>query len=164
MNYQFSTLFFSLLTDIHLIFGTLFCHTKLQIKFEFGFNPLEFHEVMAHGLKIIHVLQIVSSLLFCRNTHTPPTGFAVSDSYKSKFSLVMFELFWLNISPVGDLVLLAILSKCLFTMFSRRIFISSVQKIDNICDVHCLCCYQIWGEKSKVKCTGHRSRNMLSRL
>jgi hypothetical protein len=36
-NYQFSGLFLSLLTDIHLIFGTLFCHTKLQIKFKFGF-------------------------------------------------------------------------------------------------------------------------------
>jgi hypothetical protein len=29
--------FFALLTDIHLIFGTSFCHTKLQIKFKFGF-------------------------------------------------------------------------------------------------------------------------------
>jgi hypothetical protein len=29
----------------------------------------------------------------------------------------MFELFWLNIPPVGDLVLLAILSECLFDLF-----------------------------------------------
>jgi hypothetical protein len=43
-------LVFSLLTDIHLIFGTLLCHTKIQIKFEFGFDPLIFHEVMALGL------------------------------------------------------------------------------------------------------------------
>jgi hypothetical protein len=43
--------FFSLLTDIHLIFGTLLCHTKIQIKFEFGFDPLIFHEVMALGLR-----------------------------------------------------------------------------------------------------------------
>jgi hypothetical protein len=27
----------------------LICHTKLQIKFEFGFGPLSFHEVMALG-------------------------------------------------------------------------------------------------------------------
>jgi hypothetical protein len=47
---QFSGLFFSLLTDIHLIFGTLLCHTNIQIKFEFGFDPLIFHEVMALGL------------------------------------------------------------------------------------------------------------------
>jgi hypothetical protein len=37
--FQFSILFFSLLLDIHLIVGTLLCHTKLQIKFEFGFDP-----------------------------------------------------------------------------------------------------------------------------
>jgi hypothetical protein len=38
---------FSLLTDIHLILGTLLFHTKIQIKFEFGSDPLIFHEVMA---------------------------------------------------------------------------------------------------------------------
>jgi hypothetical protein len=43
--------FFSLLTDIHLIFGTLLCYTKIQIKFEFGSDPLIFHEVMALGLR-----------------------------------------------------------------------------------------------------------------
>jgi hypothetical protein len=42
--------FFSLLTDIHFIFSTLLCHTKIQIKFEFGSDPLIFHEVMALGL------------------------------------------------------------------------------------------------------------------
>jgi hypothetical protein len=41
-NYQFSGLFFSLFTDIYLIFGTLLCHTKIQIKFEFDFDPLIF--------------------------------------------------------------------------------------------------------------------------
>jgi hypothetical protein len=45
--------FFSLLTDIHLIFGTLICHTKIQINFEFGFDPLIFHEFMALVLKKI---------------------------------------------------------------------------------------------------------------
>jgi hypothetical protein len=58
--------FLSLLTDIHLIFGQLFCHTKMQIKFKFGFYPFEFHEVMAHGLK--------------KHFGSPPTGNAVSDS------------------------------------------------------------------------------------
>jgi hypothetical protein len=43
--------FFSLLTDYHLIFGTLLCHTKIQIKFEFSLNPLIFHEVMGFGLR-----------------------------------------------------------------------------------------------------------------
>jgi hypothetical protein len=45
---KISTLFFSLLTDNHIIFGTLLCHTMLQIKFEFGFDPSDFHEVTAH--------------------------------------------------------------------------------------------------------------------
>jgi hypothetical protein len=43
---------FSLLTDNHLIFGTLLCHTKIHIKFEFGLDPLIFQEVMALGLRI----------------------------------------------------------------------------------------------------------------
>jgi hypothetical protein len=34
--------FFSILTYITLIFGTLICHTKMQIKCEFGFDPLIF--------------------------------------------------------------------------------------------------------------------------
>jgi hypothetical protein len=55
---SFSRFFFSLLTDIHLIFGTLFCHTMIQIKFEFGFDPLIFPEVMALGLRKIS--QIIS--------------------------------------------------------------------------------------------------------
>jgi hypothetical protein len=33
------------LSDIHLIFGTLLYRTKIQIKFKFGFDPLIFHEV-----------------------------------------------------------------------------------------------------------------------
>jgi hypothetical protein len=37
-------------SHIHLIFGTLLCNIKIQIKFEFGFDPLIFHEVMALGL------------------------------------------------------------------------------------------------------------------
>jgi hypothetical protein len=41
----------ALFTDTHLIFGTLLCHTKIQIKSEFGSDPLIFHEVMALGLR-----------------------------------------------------------------------------------------------------------------
>jgi hypothetical protein len=48
---SFSHFFFALLTDIHLMFDTLLCHTKIQIKFEFCFDPLIFHEVMALGLR-----------------------------------------------------------------------------------------------------------------
>jgi hypothetical protein len=56
-NCQFSALFFSLFTDIHLIFVTLLCHTRLQIKFKFGFDPLIFYEVMIYGLsKIIRIV------------------------------------------------------------------------------------------------------------
>jgi hypothetical protein len=47
----FRTFFLSLHTDIHLIFGTLLCHIKIQIKFEYCFDPLIFHEVMALGLR-----------------------------------------------------------------------------------------------------------------
>ena len=54
----FSRLFFLLLADIHLIFGTLLCHTKLQIKFEFGFNPFISQWVMALGLRKCHILSV----------------------------------------------------------------------------------------------------------
>jgi hypothetical protein len=60
MNYQFSALFSFVLSDIHLIFGTLLCHTNIQIKVEFGFDSLIFHEVMALGLRKIS--QIISFL------------------------------------------------------------------------------------------------------
>jgi hypothetical protein len=50
-GFTVSRTFFSQLTDIHLIFGTLLCHTKIQIKFEFGSDPLVFQEVMALGLR-----------------------------------------------------------------------------------------------------------------
>jgi hypothetical protein len=36
--------FFSLLTYIHLIFGALICHSKIQIKFEFDFDALAARE------------------------------------------------------------------------------------------------------------------------
>jgi hypothetical protein len=38
-------------SHIYLIFGILLYITKIQIKFEFGFDPLIFHEVMALGLR-----------------------------------------------------------------------------------------------------------------
>jgi hypothetical protein len=59
---QFSALFLFALSDIHLIFGILLCHTKIQIKFEFGFDPLIFHEVMALGLR--KMSWIISFLYF----------------------------------------------------------------------------------------------------
>jgi hypothetical protein len=39
-----------MLLDIQLTFDGLLCHTMLQIKFEFGFCLLIFHEGMALGL------------------------------------------------------------------------------------------------------------------
>jgi hypothetical protein len=42
-----------MLSDIHFTFGILLCHTKIQIKFEYGVDPLIFHEVMALGLREI---------------------------------------------------------------------------------------------------------------
>jgi hypothetical protein len=49
----FRTFVFPLFTDIHFMFDALLCHTKIQIKFEFGFDPMIFHEVMALGLRKI---------------------------------------------------------------------------------------------------------------
>jgi hypothetical protein len=53
----------------------------------------------------------------------PSTAFTVSDSYKSSLSFVMLEPFLLYMPPVGDLVLLAILSECLlFWIFFLLVF------------------------------------------
>jgi hypothetical protein len=56
-----------LLTDIHLIFGTLLRHTKIQIRFEFGFDPLIFPEVMALGLR--NISRIISFQDFFLSLH-----------------------------------------------------------------------------------------------
>jgi hypothetical protein len=60
--------------------------------------------VMAHGLR--KTLQIVSFLHFGR----------LALQSQIVFSFVFLELLWWNIPPVGDLVLLAILSECLFSI------------------------------------------------
>jgi hypothetical protein len=67
--------FFSLLTDIHFIFGTLLCHTKIHIKFKFGFDPLIFHKLMALGLRkksqiisfthLFSHINLINSTLLC---------------------------------------------------------------------------------------------------
>jgi hypothetical protein len=60
----FST-FFSLLTDIHLVFNTLFYHTKIQIKFEFGFDPLIFREVTALELEKYLEISFFRTVILC---------------------------------------------------------------------------------------------------
>jgi hypothetical protein len=63
---QFCALFWSVLSDIRLIFVTLLCHTVWLIKFEFGFDPLIFHYVMAHGLRKISWIVSCPHALFVR--------------------------------------------------------------------------------------------------
>jgi hypothetical protein len=102
--------FLFMLSDIHLIFGILLWHIKIQIKVEFGFDPLTFHEV-TWPLDLEKYYKIS---VFCTFV-VPRTGFAVSDNYKSKFSFVYaWFIFDWSIPSVGDLVWLAILSECLF--------------------------------------------------
>ena len=47
---QLSPLFFTMLWDIHLIFGLWVYNDKLRIKFTFRSNPMIFGQVMALGL------------------------------------------------------------------------------------------------------------------
>ena len=61
---------FSLLTDFHLIFGTLICHTKIQIKLEFGFDPLIFPKVMVHGLEKYHELSVFRTFVLSAYRHS----------------------------------------------------------------------------------------------
>jgi hypothetical protein len=78
-----------MLSDIHLIFDTLFSHTKLLIKFEFGFGPLIFHEVMALGLSKIS--RIVSFLHFC-STQPPLPSQIVTNQNLALLCLNYFRL------------------------------------------------------------------------
>jgi hypothetical protein len=55
--------FLSLIIDIHLRFGTLLCHSKLQKKFEFGFYPIIFHEGMVFELRKISQIVGFSHIL-----------------------------------------------------------------------------------------------------
>jgi hypothetical protein len=91
------------LSDIHLIFGTLLYHTEIQIKVEFGFDPLIFHKVMALGLwKISQIFSFphfflssfqifISYLVHC---------FAIR-RYRSSSSLVLIHWFFLKLWPNG---------------------------------------------------------------
>jgi hypothetical protein len=63
MNYHFTTLLSFVFSVFHFIFGTLLDHTKIQMKFKFGFDPLIFHEVVA--LKLRTILPNVSFLHCC---------------------------------------------------------------------------------------------------
>jgi hypothetical protein len=57
----FRTLFFSLLTYIQLIFGSLLCHTKILIKFEFGSAPLIM--TCRSSSKMVAIDQFIEELL-----------------------------------------------------------------------------------------------------
>jgi hypothetical protein len=93
---------FPLLTDNYLIFCTLLCLTKLQIKFKLDFDPLIFHNVMTIRLRKI---LSVSFLRFCN----PPTGsvknqnlaLLCSDNFRLNYIITMglsiacnFQLVW----------------------------------------------------------------------
>ena len=96
-SHWFSRLFFLLLADIHLIFGTLLCHTKLQIKFEFGFDRPIFHGVMALGLRKFHKLSVFRTffLTACRYSFDIwyiALPYQVTDQVRVWFQSIHFSL------------------------------------------------------------------------
>jgi hypothetical protein len=100
-NYELSVLstFFS---HIHLIFGTLLCNTKIQIKFEFGFDPLIFHKVMAFGLrKKSRIISFPDFFSLCLQifiwylVHC----FAIP-RYRLSFSLILIHWFFTKLWPL----------------------------------------------------------------
>ena len=92
-----------MLSDIHFIFGTLLCHTKIQIDFEYGLDPLIFHGVMALGLRK-NITNSQFPTLFCSCfqifiwylVHC----FAIP-RYKSSLSLVLIHWFFMKLWPNG---------------------------------------------------------------
>jgi hypothetical protein len=93
---------FSLFTDIHLIFGTLICHTKIQIKFEFGFDPLIFPKVIAYGLrKISRIISFPDFCSLCLQIFIwYLVHYFVILRYKSSLSLVSIHWFFPKLWPL----------------------------------------------------------------
>jgi hypothetical protein len=122
---QFSALFLFMLSDIHLIFGTLLSHTKIQTKFEFGFDPSIFHGVMAVELRKIS--QILSF------PHFYPSCFQIFiwylvlcfaiPRYRSSFSLVLIHWFFSKLWPNGLRKISQILSFPHFFISCFQLFI-----------------------------------------
>jgi hypothetical protein len=91
-----------MLTDVHLIYGTLLCHTKIQIKFQFGFDPLIFPKVIALGLR--KILRIVGFLHICSQTYWLCLFVCLLVyNHTSNFSAI----WWLSPLPVTGLQILA---------------------------------------------------------
>jgi hypothetical protein len=92
-----------MLSDIHLIFGTLLCHTKIQINFEFAFDPSIFHGVMALGLRKIS--RILSFPHFFRSCFQIFIWYLVHcfaiPRYRSTLSLVLIHWFFKKLWPNG---------------------------------------------------------------
>jgi hypothetical protein len=53
------------LSDIHLIFGTLLWNTKIQIKFEFCVDPLIFQELWPLDVEKYHEFSVFRTLFVC---------------------------------------------------------------------------------------------------
>jgi hypothetical protein len=79
-----------MLSDIHLIFGTLLCHTKIQIKIEFGFDPSIFHEVMALGLRKISRIISFQHFVFFRAFRYPFDILCITLSYQDTDQIVVW--------------------------------------------------------------------------
>jgi hypothetical protein len=99
---QFSALFLFMLSDIQLIFGTLLCHTKIQIKFEFNFDPSIFHGDMTLGLRKIsrilsfpHLSRSCFQIFIWYLVHC----FAIP-RYRSSLTLVMIHWFFTKLWPL----------------------------------------------------------------
>jgi hypothetical protein len=95
-NYQFSALFSSLLTDIHDLvhcFAISSCRSSSSLLLIHWF----FTKLRPMDLEKYYELSV-----FCTFV-VSPTGFAVSNSYKSKFSFVLLELLfdWIYIACRG---------------------------------------------------------------
>jgi hypothetical protein len=86
--YQFSTLFFfSLLTDIHWYLVHCFAILSCRSSSSLVLIHLFFSKLWPMDLEKYYELSVICTFV------DPPTCIAVSDSYKSKFSFVLLELF-----------------------------------------------------------------------
>jgi hypothetical protein len=101
-NSQFSALFLFMLSDIHLILNTLLFHNEIQIRFEFGLDPLIFHKFMALGLtKISQILSFPHVFLSCFQIFVWYLVLCfVILRYRSSLNLILIHWFFTKLWPL----------------------------------------------------------------
>jgi hypothetical protein len=124
--------FLFMLSDIHLIFGVLLWHIKIQIKFEFGVDPLIFQEVMALGLRKYHEFSVFRTFFLMLSDINLIFGILLWNiRYRSSLSLMLIHWFFRKLWPLDfeKYLEFSVFRTFLFVLNFRYIFIRYIRYI-----------------------------------